>query len=67
MRGLCMQDEQEAVGRLIQYMQAVQGQQLWPSEDSSLSRPRPGSAAALQHLVELLVWGLVTLLHSTAL
>lgn len=66
MRGLCMQDEQEAVGRLIQYMQAVQGQQLWPSEDSSLSRPHPGSAAALQHLVESLVRGLVTLLHSTA-
>lgn len=55
------------MGHLIQYMQAVQGQQLWPSEDSSLSRPNPASAAALQHLVESLVWGLVTLLCSTAL
>ena len=67
MRGLCMQDEQAAVGHLIQYMQAVQGQQLWLSEDSTLSRPNPGSAAALQHLVESLVWGLVTLFCSTAL
>lgn len=55
------------MGHLIQYMQAVQGQQLWPSEDSSLCRPNPGSAAALQHLVESLVWGLVTLFCSTAL
>jgi hypothetical protein len=50
-----MQETQEAVGHFIRYMQALQGQQLWPSEDSSLSRPRPGSAAALQHLVEMLV------------
>ncbi len=50
-----MQEEEEAVGRLIQYMQAMQGQPLWPYEESSLQRPHLSSAAALQFLVQSLV------------
>lgn len=50
-----MQDEEEAVGRLIQYMQAMQGQPLWPYEESTLQRPHLGSAASLQFLVQSLV------------
>ena len=52
---ISMQDEEEAVGRLIEYMQAMQGQPLWAYEESSLQRPRLGSAAALQFLVQSLV------------
>ena len=55
-RGLCiLQGEQEAVGRLIQYLQAMQGQLLWCFEDSNLNRPHLSSAAALQHFVQSLV------------
>ena len=50
-----MQDEQEAVGRLIQYLQAMQGQVLWSFEDSNLNRPHLSSAAALKHFVQSLV------------
>ena len=50
-----LQDEQEAVARLIQYLQAMQGQLLWPFEDSSLNRPHLSSAVALKHFVQSLV------------
>ena len=36
-------------------MQAMQGQPLWPYEESSLQRPHLSSAAALQFLVQSLV------------
>lgn len=51
----CLQDEQEAVARLIQYLQAMQGQLLWSFEDSNLSRPNLSSAVALKHFVQSLV------------
>ncbi len=50
-----MQEEQEAVGHLIKYLQAMQGQPLWSFEESNLQRPHLGSAAALQFLVQSLV------------
>jgi len=50
-----MQDEQEAVGHLIKYLQAMQGRPLWSFEESNLQRPHLGSAAALQFFVQSLV------------
>ena len=43
------------MGRLIQYLQAMQGQLLWSFEDGNLNRPHLSSAAALKHLVQSLV------------
>lgn len=60
-----LQDDEEAVGRLIEYMQAMQGQALWPYEQSTLQRPHLGSAAALQHLVQSVVRVDVLICHSS--
>lgn len=43
------------MGRLIKYMQAMRGQQLWQSEEVSLTRPHVPSAAAIDFLVTSLV------------
>jgi hypothetical protein len=49
------QAQQERVGRLIKYLQAMRGQQLWQSEEVTLTRPSIPSAAALEALVTSLV------------
>ncbi|EIE19264.1 hypothetical protein COCSUDRAFT_48883 [Coccomyxa subellipsoidea C-169] len=49
------QAQQERVGRLIKYLQAMRGQQLWPYEQVSLTRARVPSANALHALVTSLV------------
>ena len=43
------------MARLIQYLQAMQGQLLWPFEDANLARPHLSSAIALKHFVQSLV------------
>ena len=43
------------MGRLIKYLQAMRGQQLWPYEEVSLTRTRIPSANALKALVTSLV------------
>lgn len=50
-----MQTEEEAAGRLIEYLHAMQGQLLWSFEDSNLNKPHLASSAALQCLVQSLV------------
>lgn len=48
------------MGRLIKYLQAMRGQQLWPYEQVSLTRARVPSANALRALVTSLVISLDT-------
>lgn len=50
-----LQAQQERVGRLIKYLQAMRGQQLWMYEEVNLTRTRIPSTMALQSLVTSLV------------
>ncbi|CAL8468215.1 g7754 [Coccomyxa elongata] len=49
------QAQQERVGRLIKYLQAMRGQQLWMYEEVNLTRTRIPSTMALHSLVTSLV------------